>query len=549
MLISVPFSSIQQCFGYVLLLAFSLTACLNQPQQLVPPVSPLPQDPLIKSYFNQSQASRYTEPLRQQTRLGDNLEEIIVNTIADATSSVDVAVQELRLPAIAQALAERYQAGVKVRVIIENTYNRPWGSFSPSEVAQMSERERNRYNEFIQMADINMDGDISQDEINRRDALIILSNAGVPLIDDTADGSKGSGLMHHKFLVVDGQTIIVTSANFTTSGIHGDFSEPLSRGNANNLLKIESSELAELFTEEFNILWGDGPGGKPDSKFGVKKPFRDTREVLVGETKVAVKFSPISNSQSWQKSVNGLINQTLEKAQKSINFSLFVFSSQQLVNTLENQSLQGVLIQGLIDPSFAYRYYSEGLDMMGIALANKCKYETDNRTWQKPISTVGVPNLPPGDRLHHKFGIIDNSIVITGSQNWTKAANQNNDETLLVIENSTVAAHFDREFQRLYQTATMGIPSWLMKKIEKQEKECGDRLTETETSVIDTNKKINLNTATAKELETLPGVGPKLAERIIEARKNKPFTSLADLDRVSGIGPKMLDKLSDRVTW
>ena len=67
--------------------------------------------------------------------------------------------------------------------------------------------------------------------------------------------------------------------------------------------------------------------------------------------------------------------------------------------------------------------------------------------------------------------------------------------------------------------------------------------------VIDTNNKINLNTATAEELETLPGVGPKLAERIIQARKNKPFASLADLDQVSGIGPKMLDKLSDRVTW
>ena len=63
----------------------------------------------------------------------------------------------------------------------------------------------------------------------------------------------------------------------------------------------------------------------------------------------------------------------LEKAQTSINLSLFVFSEQLLVNTLENKSLQGVLIQGLIDPSFAYRYYSEGLDMMGIALANKCE--------------------------------------------------------------------------------------------------------------------------------------------------------------------------------
>ncbi|MCL2924597.1 MAG: DUF655 domain-containing protein [Trichodesmium sp. MAG_R04] len=543
------FSSIQLRFSYFLLFTLGLTACLNKSQQLISPLSPLQQDPLIKSYFNQSQASSYTEVLRQKTRLGDNLEEIIVNTIADANSTVYLAVQELRLPAIAQALAERYKAGVKVRVIIENIYNRPWKSLSPSEVAQLPQQERDRYNEFYNLIDYNIDGDISQDEINMRDALIILSNAGVPLIDDTADGSKGSGLMHHKFVIVDGKTIIVTSANFTTSGIHGDFSEPLSRGNANNLLKIESFELAKLFTKEFNILWGDGPGGKPDSKFGLNKPFRGTRQVLVGNTKIAVQFSPTSNSQSWQESVNGLINKTLEKAQTSINLSLFVFSEQLLVNTLENKSLQGVLIKGLIDPGFAYRYYSEGLDMMGIALANKCKYETNNRIWKKPISTVGLPNLPPGDRLHHKFGIIDNLIVITGSQNWTKAANKNNDETLLVIESSTVAAHFDREFQRLYRTATMGIPSWLMKKVDQQQQECGDRLIETETLVIDTNNKINLNTATAEELEILPGVGPKLAERIIQARKNKPFASLADLDQVPGIGPKMLDKLNDRVTW
>ncbi|NES75245.1 MULTISPECIES: DUF655 domain-containing protein [Okeania] len=543
------FFSTQLRFVYILLLVLSLTACQNTNQQLVPHFPQLPQDPLIEAYFNQSQASTYTESDRQQTRLGDNLEEIIIDTIANATSSVDVAVQELRLPGIAQALVERYQAGIKVRVIIENTYNRSWGSLTEFEVTQLSEREHERYIEFFQLADNNMDGYLSQDEINGSDALVILTNAGVPLIDDTADGSKGSGLMHHKFVVVDGQTIIVTSANFTNSGIHGDFSESMSRGNANNLLKIESSELAELFTEEFNLLWGDGPGGKQDSKFGVKKPFRPVRQIFIGDTKVAVKFSPISNTKSWQQSTNGLINQTLELAQKSIDLSLFVFSSQPLVNTLENQSKKGVLIQGLIDPSFAYRYYSEGLDMMGIALANKCKYEADNRTWEKPIFTVGVPNLLPGDRLHHKFGIIDNSIVITGSHNWTEAANKNNDETLLIIENSTVAAHFDREFQRLYQTATLGIPSWLIKKVEKQQKECGNQLTETQNPTIDTNTKINLNTATAKELETLPGVGPKLAERIIQARQNKPFTSLADLDQVSGIGPQILDKLSDQVTW
>ena len=51
-----------------------------------------------------------------------------------------------------------------------------------------------------------------------------------------------------------GKTIIVTSANFTTSDIHGDFKSADSRGNPNNLLKLESPELAKVFREEFAIM-------------------------------------------------------------------------------------------------------------------------------------------------------------------------------------------------------------------------------------------------------------------------------------------------------
>lgn len=55
---------------------------------------------------------------------------------------------------------------------------------------------------------------------------------------------------------------------------------------------------------------------------------------------------------------------------------------------------------------------------------------------------------------------------------------------------------------------------------------------------------LDLNTATAAELELLPGIGPSLAARIIEYRdKNGPFKKLNDLDNVYGIGPKMLEKI------
>ena len=441
------------------------------PVKSSPALPVLAQDPLIQAYFNQSNTSRYTEPYREQTRTGDNLEEQIVKSINSARSSVDVAVQELRLPRIAQALAHRHRSGIKVRLIVENLYNRPLSLTAP-QLAARPKREQERYAELVQLADANKDGSLSEAEISSGDALAIVRDAGIPVLDDTADGSKGSGLMHHKFVVIDGKTVTVTSANFTTSDIHGDFKSAASRGNPNNLLKLESPELAKLFAQEFSIMWGDGPGGKPDSKFGVKKPFRPVQKVRVGNAMVAVQFSPVTASLPWQQSPNGLIDRTLASAKKSVNLALFVFSAQQLANTLEAKSQQGVGIRALVDSSFVYRPYSEAMDMMGGSLVQGCKLEVENRPWAKPLATVGTPKLPAGDRLHHKFGVVDGTTVITGSHNWSEAANRSNDETLLVVESPTVAAHFEREFDRLYQSAILGIPARIKQKMDSRSSEC-----------------------------------------------------------------------------
>ncbi len=61
--------------------------------------------------------------------------------------------------------------------------------------------------------------------------------------------------------------------------------------------------------------------------------------------------------------------------------------------------------------------------------------------------------------------------------------------------------------------------------------------------------RLNVNTATAAELELLPGIGPALAGRIVQDRQaNGPFKSVDDLDRVKGIGPKILDRIHELVT-
>lgn len=525
----------------------------QKPRFQIQRVAALPQDPLIQVYFNQNPASTFTGLDRRTPRPGDDLEQVIVDTIRSARTSLDIAVQELRLPRVAAAIAERHRAGVQVRVVLENTYSRPWSTLSAQEVGQLSARQQDRYQEFQRLLDQNQDGQITAAEAQARDALLILQNAGVPWLDDTADGSMGSGLMHHKFVVVDGRRVLLTSANFTLSDTVGDFRAPDSRGNPNALVQIQSPQVAALFAQEFSQLWGDGPGGKPDSRFGLQKPFRPAQSVQVGETFLEVQFSPTSNSLAWEQSPNGLIGKTLSQATESVDMALFVFSDQNLANVLAANHLRGVPIRALVDPGFIYRPYSEALDLLGVALSQSpgpiCQFEDGNRPWQDPIETVGFPRLPEGDLLHHKFGVVDQRSVIFGSQNWSEAANQTNDETLMVIHNPTVAAHFQREFERLYDQSFLGISNSLQQKLEAQQYQCRGAQVPTSPAIASPGQRLNLNTATQAELESLPGVGPKLAQRIIQTRQQQPFTSLADLDQVSGVGPAVLEDLRDRVTW
>jgi competence protein ComEA len=63
-----------------------------------------------------------------------------------------------------------------------------------------------------------------------------------------------------------------------------------------------------------------------------------------------------------------------------------------------------------------------------------------------------------------------------------------------------------------------------------------------------TSGQVNLNTAGATELETLPGVGPVLAQRILDHRtQNGPFASIEALKDVQGIGDVTFDRLKDHV--
>ncbi len=452
-----------------------ITACQKTSSRL----ANLPQDKFIQAYFNhrQSNDDTYIDPYRQIEHSGDNLEAVIINEIEKAKTNIDLAVQELNLPLVAQALAQSYRSGVKIRVILDNNYSRSLSSLSTQQIKQLKQRDRQKYNQFFQLVDLNQDGHLSSQEIAQRDALAILKQAGIPVIDDAADGSKGSGLMHHKFMVVDGEEVVTGSANLTTSGVHGDIDNLNTRGNVNHLLTINNKQVASLFTEEFNYMWGDNNQGGLNSKFGLNKPWRSPVSIQAENTKITVQFSPTSSSKNWQDSTNGLIAKTINEANKSIDLALFVFSDQEIANTLQSKQHQGLSLQGVFDSGFAFRYYSEVLDMRGITLSNDslkrrdslCQAETGNNPWQKPLQTMGIANLNAGDKLHHKFALVDDRIVISGSQNWSEAANSNNDETMIVIDNPTVAQHFKQEFENLYQVAFFELSPKIKTKLQQQQ--------------------------------------------------------------------------------
>ena len=460
----------KRCWGALLLALTLVQGCGSQAGRLVgagPADLPLPEG--IEVAFNHRADSHYRSPIHAESRNGDNLEALVIRGIEAAEQEILVAVQELSLPAIAEALVRQHRRGVTVKLVLENTYSTPW---SEQHEAELDGHARQRRQLLMELADRNRDGRVSLEEQQRGDAVAILTAAGVPWLDDTADGSKGSGLMHSKYVVVDRQLVITGSANFTASGIHGDAGDRRTRGNVNHLIQLESLELAARFAADFEQMWGDGPGGNPDSRFGLAKQAGPVSRVMVGQTPVEVLFAP--HRLSDPNHGLALIASTLAQAQKSLDLALFVFSAQSLTETIAALQQRGVRLRLLADPGFASRSFSEVLDLLGIALADHhCKLEAGNQPLKQAAEGVGIPRLARGDKLHHKLAIVDARTVITGSFNWSPSAAHQNDEVLMVIHSPQLAAHFTREMDRLWKGAELGINPRLERKLQENRRRCG----------------------------------------------------------------------------
>ncbi|MGB2783203.1 MAG: phospholipase D-like domain-containing protein [Atribacterota bacterium] len=202
--------------------------------------------------------------------------------------------------------------------------------------------------------------------------------------------------------------------------------------------------------------------------------------------KTEVYFSLSANT---QKEIIKNINQ----AQASINIAMYIFTDREIALPLIDAQERGVNVRLYLDKDQVEYQYSQSRFLV-----------------QKGIKTRISSNKYI---MHHKFAIIDNRILLTGSYNWTFSANNRNDENLMVIDDPEIIEIFQNQFvslwtneyslertQKLYEIANVNFP-FLSSTSPKPEVQ-----------------KININTASQDELIKILKITEPLAQKIITLR-------------------------------
>ena len=243
----------------------------------------------------------------------------------------------------------------------------------------------------------------NQDEVEVQD----LQDAGIEIL-----GDRRESLMHNKFVVIDGVEVWTGSMNFTINGAYR---------NNNNLIRIRSSRLAENYTSEFEEMF-------VRDMFGdriVKNTPHPT--LTIDGTQIETFFSPDDETAVR-------IVELVEGAQDSIYFLAFSFTSDEIADAMLARASNGVSVSGVFEES---QYHSNA----GTEFNRLLDAGMDVRLDGNPFN------------MHHKVIIVDQSIVIFGSYNFSRSAEERNDENTLIVHNTDLAAQFMAEFERVYNKA------------------------------------------------------------------------------------------------
>lgn len=255
-----------------------------------------------------------------------------------------------------------------------------------------------------------------------------LSANSIPLINDAFDPvNAGVGLMHNKFLVVDGRGgapesvwVVMGSWNPTDSGTNSDYQ---------NVVELQDPAIANAYTLEFNEMWGSSTEvpNSSNSRFGARKTDNTPHRFMIGGKNIESYFSPSDR-------VTSKIVSAINGAEHSVGFQLLTLTRSEIASALVAKKNAGKKVRGDLDN--------------GTDTGSQYDYLIANNVDVRLKTGAGL--------LHHKYGIVDaenpywNSITITGSHNWSSAAENSNNENTLVIRDGNITNQFLQEFAARY---------------------------------------------------------------------------------------------------
>lgn len=244
-------------------------------------------------------------------------------------------------------------------------------------------------------------------------------NAWVRFDLNDSSGKGYSAIMHNKFFVIDGEWVSVGSTNYSDTGIGGEY-------NANWNMLIQSTNLASVYQNEFDEMWEDGlsQGRKADNTVHVLPTYNDG-------TVIESYFSPTDDA------LNNAILPALNSADTTLDIAIFYMTSQEIADSIIAAKDRGAAVRVIIDATGASNAYSKHGD----------------------LCTAGIPVKIENwnGKMHMKALMADSTDLIIGSQNFTGAGNQSNDENTLWIKNGSMA-NIGAEYNAYFSSMWDSIP-------------------------------------------------------------------------------------------
>lgn len=243
-----------------------------------------------------------------------------------------------------------------------------------------------------------------------------LTSNGVDIIKATVSGYP-EHIMHNKFMVVDGDEIVVATINF----IPDDFDK-----NNNTAIYLSSKALAYFYEEEFLQMWHDGNG-----LFGPDKTKDYSFITFVAYDTRTIVFEGYFSPQSYGE--RGRIPNTiygfLSRVESNIYFASYIFTTSGWVTPIYDaivSNSDGKTVHGVFD------------ELMNVdSKGRRLYWFIDNNV------PIAIDNHEY--KMHAKLFTIDDKIAILGSYNPTKTATTVHDENILVIRDSDITNGFAKQ--------------------------------------------------------------------------------------------------------